>query len=258
MSLFLGKAEPGRGFVRTMPNIFPSNLGLVSDGLASLSDGSLLITYDDGVRRVNGTFRSANLLKRRRNWAMTSKDRGQSFSMPLFVTEDCWRTPAFLASDSSRGPYNDRLYYVCVLENEKEIQLSFSADGGEEWITTSIEPPAEKEISRLTPQVTVNKDGVVGVAWMDRRDDSTGKSYAPYFAASIDGGKTFSKPVRVSSAVSRPKLDKMGAAGKRFRTGGDYFGLTSTPDGKFHLVWPDTRTGFFELWDTTVSVIASK
>ncbi|HEU4470747.1 MAG TPA: hypothetical protein VFR58_06680 [Flavisolibacter sp.] len=253
-TVYLGKAEPGKTFVRAMSNIFPSNMGLNSDGLASLSDGSLLLTYDDGVRRMNGSFRSAGLLKGRRSWALVSKDRGQSFSMPLFLTEDCWRTPAFLAVDSSSGPYKDRLYYVCAGQNEREIILSYSADKGEEWSKALIEAPSAKDRSRLTPQVAVNKNGVVAVAWMDKREDTTGNSFAPYIAASIDGGKTFSKPVRVADAPSRPKYDQMGPTGRRWPTGGDYFGLTAVADGSFHLLWPDARGGSFELWSAAISV----
>lgn len=252
---FMGRADPGQVYVRTLPNIAPNNLCNNSDGLALLSDGALVITFYDFLRKFNGGFGSrAGALKTPRSWAMITEDRGRSFTMPLFVTEDCWNRPAFLAVDASGGPFKDRLYYVCEGDNLRKIVLTYSADRGEEWTTVAIEPPAEKERSRSEPQIAVNKDGVVGVAWMDRRDDPLGKCYAPYFAASFDGGQTFSTPVKVADALSCPDLGRLGAPGHRFPTGGDYFGLTTTLDGRFHLLWPDARRGNFELWTAQISV----
>ncbi len=257
-SLFIGKAEPGRPHVNAFPRVFPSNLNQVSDGLALLSDGSLVITYDDFQRKANGGFRTrAGALKGRRSWAMLSEDGGQSFSMPLFLTETCWTRPTFLAVDSSGGPFQDRLYYICEGDNQRELILTYSSDRGEEWTTTSIELSADQDGFRTEPQIAVNKQGVLGIAWMDRRDDPSGKCYAPYFTTSIDGGQTFSKPIRVSTELSCPDIAQFGAAGRRWNTGGDYFGLSAAADGRFHLLWPDARNGTFELWTTHLSVSVS-
>ena len=48
------------------------------------------------------------------------------------------------------------------------------------------------------------QDGIVGVTWYDTRDSKDGSQFHEYFTASLDGGKSFLPPVRVSSAPSTP------------------------------------------------------
>jgi len=268
--IYLGMAKPGEEKVETLPTIIPSNLNQNSDGLALLSDGSLVITYYDFQRKAEGGFRSrAGRLKTTRSWAMISGDGGQSFSEPLFITEDCWARPTFLSVDASGGPFNDRLYYVCEGDNQKEILLTYSDDRGEEWTIRSIESSAGPNGFRTEPQIAVNNQGIIGIIWMDRRDDPSadsynlyqtpkGHCYALYFSASADGGESFSKPVRVSSDLSCPDYEHLGYSAVRWRTGGDYFGLVASQSGAFHLLWPDARSGSFELWTAKVSVTLKK
>ncbi|MBI2537173.1 MAG: exo-alpha-sialidase, partial [Gemmatimonadetes bacterium] len=106
-SVFVGRARPGRLYVEILPRIFPSNLNLNSDGLAVLSDGALVITYNDYQRNVRGFTPDSGVLKGRRTWAMLSTERGEAFSIPLLVTESCYTRPTFLAVDTSSGPYRD-------------------------------------------------------------------------------------------------------------------------------------------------------
>ncbi len=259
-TVFVGRARPGVPHVYTVERLYPSNLNLVSDGLAVLSDGTLVITYSDFQRKANGGFRTrAGVLERRRTWAMLSDDAGETFSLPLLVTESCYARPTFLAADTSSELYRDRLYHVCVGDGLQSILLTYSADRGEEWsAATPIEPPASQARSRREPQVAVNRQGVVAVAWMDRRDDPSGQCYAPYIAASADGGRTFSPAVRVASELSCPDSTRTGEfVGRRWQTGGDYFGLVADAEGRFHVLWADARSGTFELWTAAVSVLAS-
>lgn len=262
-SVYVGRARPGIPHVQTMDRILPSNLNLNSEGLAALSDGTLVITYHDYQRPVGGpgrAFRSrAGALEGRRVWAMLSADGGESFSIPLLATESCFDRPTFLAVDMSSGEYRDRLYHVCSGDDYKSILLATSADRGEEWSdATPIEPVASQRGSRREPQVAVNAQGIVAVAWMDRRDDASGRCYAPYVAASADGGRTFSPAVRVASKVSCPEIERLGSAGGRWPTGGDYFGLAAGADGRFHVLWPDARDGTYEFWTAAVSVRSTK
>ncbi len=57
---------------------------------------------------------------------------------------------------------------------------------------------------RNTPAIAVNKDGLIGIAWYDRRNDPTKRCWEYFFAASSDGGVSFSKNVPVSTAPSCP------------------------------------------------------
>lgn len=104
------------------------------------------------------------------------------------------------------------------------------------------------------PDSSANREGIVAVAWMDRRDAPTDGCYAPYIVASADGGETFGAPVRVANEVSCPDRDRLGYPARRWPTGGDYFGFAGAPDGRFHVVWSDARSGTFAVRTAAVSV----
>src|SRR3712207_8750402 len=53
-------------------------------------------------------------------------------------------------------------------------------------------------VFRRTPSVAVNKDGVVGLTWYERRKEAGGECQHLYFTASLDGGKSFLPQVRRS------------------------------------------------------------
>ena len=42
--------------------------------------------------------------------------------------------------------------------------------------------------------------------------------------------------------------------GQRWPAGGDYFGLAVSPDGTFHVLWSDSRTGVFQLRTALIEV----
>ncbi len=258
--LFLGRTSAASPFIQTrLTRYSPSNLNQNMEGIAFLSDGDLILTYQDFQRPVGGNERSfrgrAGALESRRVWASISTDGGRTLQPPMLVTESCYARPTFLAVDATDGPYRDRLYHVCPGDELKTVLVASSSDQGWEWTeATPIEGPADAFGSRNFPVIAVNNEGIVAVAWMDRRDDPSGNCYAPYIAASTNGGETFSRPTRVASAVSCPDAARTGQAGSRFRTGGDYFGLAAGADGRFHVLWPDARQGIFELRAATVSV----
>lgn len=262
--LFLGltSGAPTRVATRISQHS-PSNLNQNMEGIAVLSNGVLILTYQDFQRPVGGVesaFRGrAGALERRRVWAIASPDEGRTLPPPMLVTESCFARPTFLAVDATDGPYRDRLYHVCPGDELKTVLVTSSSDQGWEWTeATPIEGPADTFGSRNFPVIAVNNGGVVAVAWMDRREDSSGDCYAPYIAASMDGGASFSRPVRVADALSCPDSSRTGRAGSRFRTGGDYFGLVGAADGRFHVLWPDARDGLFKLRTAAVSVEAPK
>ncbi len=254
-SILVARARGGIPYLATLDRLVPANVNFNPDGLAVLSGGALVITYDDYQRKVNGFRSRAGALEGRRAWAVVSDDGGRNFSIPLLINEACYGRPTDLAADTSGGPFRDRLYHVCSGDDYRSILLTYSADRGDEWSeATPIEVEATRDGSRREPQVAVSSAGVVAVAWMDRRDDDSGACYAPYVAASTDGGQTFGAPVRASAELSCPDGERLGFPGRRWPTGGDYFGFTAGADGRFHLVWPDARTGLFELRTVTVEV----
>lgn len=237
--------------------VFPSNLSLNAMNPGILSDGSLVVSFNDfAVVTAEGQRR----LERERSWIMRSRDRGKTFSAPIFVSEACAKTWGWLSIDETRGPFRDRMYWLCTDGNYEHVLLANSADGGEKWS----KPIAVNGQSGLqpyvrTPMLAVNKQGRVGVSWYDARSDhGTFKHFLRcqelYFTASLDGGQTFLPEVKVSGARSCPLSAKNGDAGIRWQAGGDYTGLATTSDGRFHLLWSDSRNGVYQLWTATITI----
>jgi hypothetical protein len=123
--------------------------------------------------------------------------------------------------------------------------------------------------------VAVNKDGVVGVMWEDRRNSANNLDYEIRFAASFDGGMTFTPSVRVSEqprvvgagetwiasrrplnedAKPDPFVATLTVRRDEWVNAGHTMGLTATVDGSFHPVWVDNRTGINQLWTAAIGV----
>ena len=253
-SVFVARARPGRSYFDAVHRFVPSNLNINTEGLAVLSDSSVVLSFVDFQRNVDGFTREGRL-DRPRVWVMVSRDRGETFSIPLLVTESCGSGWSFLAADTSSGPHRNRLYHVCRNREGTAILLHHSADRGERWSNPiPVESPARDSATRSHPQVAVNREGVLGVVWIDGRDDSTRRCHAVYFTASLDGGQSFLPATRLSSELSCPDSTRNGQAFARWPKGGDYFGLAAAADGRFHAFWADARSSMFQIWTVPVTI----
>jgi len=263
LGIMLARAKPGQPNFQVINRIFPSNLNLNSDGAALLSDGTLVITYQDFQRKTEKGFRGRKgRLKTRRSWAMVSYDRGKTFSVPLLLSEDCGARPSSLVVDQN-GPFKDRLYCPCMSKDLKEILLFNSSTKtsfgqAEVWNKTQIKIEHLQGTLYSEPLVTVNSAGIVGLSWWQQQVSANKKYFSLYFTASADGGKTFAPPIKITPQPVCPNYAKLGFPGHRWRTGGDYFGFTTTKNGQFHLFWPKAKQGTFELWSTRVMVEKGK
>jgi hypothetical protein len=170
-----------------------------------------------------------------------------------------WRTPQLsmssLAVDGTSGRFRGRLYAVwpdARYGRRTQILLSHSDDAGRTWISPRVVSDGPDSSSfgpnDFMPMVAVNRDGVVGVSWYDRRDNPDNLGYWPRFRASLDGGATWLASTRVSSEPNRL------TSSDRHLNGGDTAGLAADADGRFHLVWIDNRTGVAQAWAATVDV----
>jgi hypothetical protein len=84
--------------------------------------------------------------------------------------------------------------------------------------------------AHVNPAVAVNAHGAVVVAWYDRRAHNNPVCHSLWIAASIDGGRTFSK--------NRPVTDvKTCIQSQRFANGGDTLGLVADAVGAFHTAF---------------------
>jgi hypothetical protein len=143
------------------------------------------------------------------------------------------------------------------------------------------------------PVIGVNKDGVVGIVWYDRRDNPEGLGWYVRFSASLDGGDTWLPSVRVSDSpasfqgpdrfalrpssggggtvvwsdgkINPPPPPRSGGnpisvsmgANDFSITGGHYSGLAVDAAGIFRPMWVDNRTGVAQLWTAGVTVKAT-
>ena len=258
-----------------------------------LSDGTYAVPFFEWNDRKNlanlDRDKSAGSVK-----VIRSEDGGDHFAKADVVGEwfMCrgW-TPGmpYLAVDSTEGPFHDRLYLTWPdrRSGRCEIVFSFSSDKGKTWskpITVNDDQsPADRERGRdhMIPAVAVNRAGVVGVSWYDRRESSDNVGgWVSRFAASWDGGETFSPSVRVSEAKStshegqalpimahsegggsqRPRgrggniRMEIGPQWIDFLAAADTGGMAADGEGIFHALWVDDRTGVPQLWTSAVSV----
>ncbi len=109
--------------------------------------------------------------------------------------------------------------------------------------------PAQ-EPNNFMPMVAVNKNGVVGICWYDRRENPDNLGYCVRFSASLDGGNTWLPSTRVSTHANVVYE----AEHYLHLNGGDTAGLTADSEGMFHLLWIDNRTGIHQMWTATVRI----
>lgn len=256
---------------------FPQHVAVVNTGV--LTDGTLLIDVDALRKEDNGSYSLTAL-------AMRSTDGGLTFSEPIpaakmMVPDKQYSglgSLPFLAVDTSRGPYNNRAYvaYADIRFGHPDVFIVHSDDQGKTWsppvVVDDIPSPGDGP-GASNCEIAVNKNGVVGVTWYDTRGiRSPPEGGWRRFAASFDGGESFTHSVPVSTAPSRlypPGVSMLsgfssnagnlllGTFGPELNFGveqRDMTGLAAGADGIFHAVWSDNRTGVPQLWSARINV----
>ncbi len=257
-ALFTARSSNGGATFHEPAYVIPSNLSLEAHNPAINSDGALLVPFADHRRRGE-----SRRLERQRDWLVTSTDGGKSFSEPLFISESCDGTGGWssLAVAPSSTSFPNRIYHVCPARNFDGIQLRYSDTLGDRWSdVVRVDRPTNVTPYARTPAIAVNKDGVVGIAWYDGRGDANTvkgifRCQEVFFAGSIDGGRTFLPDVKISREPSCPAVPENIGAALRFPAGGEYMGLVAAPDGRFHFVWADARSGTYQLYAASATVV---
>ena len=261
--------DGGRTFSDPIPAAL-SNLSLNELNMAILSDGTLIVSYHDYLtnQRSPEADGSSYRLLRPRLWMIHSSDGGETFSPPFLVAEVRQRHIPKIAADTHSDLFRDYLYAVWgdwgrtldpTDENfynpEKGVYFTRSTNRGVLWSRPiRIDRAPDPSTLRGTAALAVGGNGAIGVAWQDRRNDPTNKCQDLYFTASLDGGETFLPEVKVSSEISCPETPGNGAAGGRYPTGGEYFGLVQIGDSTFRAVWSDARSGVYQLYTSSIKV----
>jgi hypothetical protein len=225
-----------------------------------LADGTLVLLFMDYA-----SFERP--LARRQAWAARSVDGGRSFSIAALPFEPPGGlTPMPLAADPAAA-HGGRLYLaVAGLEPRDAggaLAVLRSDDGGASWwksASVAAVAPGQLAAGRRTwtPAIAVNAAGIVGLAWYDTGRDPRGECFDVDFSASVDGGRTFLAPVRVTPEVSCPPAGPDRAVAARWPFGGDYSGLAATADGRFRVFWSGSRSGVGQVWTAAVEVVAAQ
>ena len=143
-----------------------------------------------------------------------------------------------LAVDHSNSANAGTLYmtYYNWTGSQMQVMLMSSRDGGTTWS----KPGRVTNSSfgdEFFPWVSVSQDGVVGVTWLDRRNDLTNTNYQPFYAVSQDGGKTFKGHQPLSQNFTVPFI---GPPFVSFRNHA-WAGKT------LYATWLDSSTGEYEV-----------
>lgn len=215
-----------------------------------------------------------------------STNGGDTIGAPVLVskirrTETTSRPTHPIMAVDLTGTYRGRLYvtWCDVSSGRMETVLSYSDDDGATWtqplqITRPTGPAPSVDVAELGPVhpwVSVNKDGVVGVMWLDPTGLPGLAGFNVMFAASGDGGETWTAPAKVSDKPSVPILrastgatafNPNQAATLNLNVGwaewdfinGDLAWMDTDLAGRFWPVWADTRTGVRQIWTSAIKV----
>lgn len=258
-----------------------------SNGVVT-SDGTFVTAYielDDptSIRVLTrSNARNANASLR----VVVSNTGGESFADSVVATRvhgtvvPTGSTIPSMDIDRSSGKFRDRIYLVWAdyRSGRGQVLLTHSSDKGKTWSRPSIVSDdwawgsGRIGPDNILPAVAVNRDGVVGVSWYDRRDSVDNIGYKLRFSASVDGGESFLPSVAVSEkpavynhgyTTSRSIVSGGNAASGDLSIqivpmiwSGDTAGLAADANGFFHPLWVDNRNGTMQLWTASIRVDA--
>jgi hypothetical protein len=139
-----------------------------------------------------------------------------------------------------RGPFAGRLLITYTDKDpvtaDTNIYVRWSDDDGNTW---SPEVKVNDDLVnayQFHSTITVNRAGEVAINFYDTRADQPSNEKTHQMVAfSTNGGATWSRNIRVSTAQS----DESGSGDPNDY--GDYQGIDASPRGHFHVVWTDSR-----------------
>lgn len=177
-----------------------------------------------------------------------STDGGDTWSAPVLMTTldlppelvlqntgNFVTTIPVIGVDNSNGPYSGNLYVTLPNWTGSYFQVGVihSTDGGKTWSKpVALAPPSDTH-DQFFPWLSVSPTGLVGVSWLDRRNDPANIEYQPFAAISRDGGQSFEPNILLSDAFSNPGVGT--ASGWM----GDYIGNTWAGPNNFVAAWMD-------------------
>ena len=149
--------------------------------------------------------------------------------------------------DNSNGPSTGNLYVVMYswTGTYLQVQVVRSTDGGTTWSKpVPVAPPSDTH-DQFFPWLSVSPTGLVGVSWLDRRNDPANIDYQAYAAISSDGGQSFQPNVQLTTAFSNPDVN--GYSENDWM--GNYTGNTWDGPNYFIAAWMDSSTNNYDMQD---------
>jgi BNR repeat-like domain len=221
------------------------------------SDGTIYVTW----QRCEMTGKSVNCAGTKAHmWLSKSTDGGQTWSSPsqiaavTLVPDSCAcaffgnlphttqpvANAPLIAVDTSNGANAGSLYVVIYnwTGTQMQVEVFASRDGGTTWEKPVLVAAAYKN-DEFFPGLSVSATGVLGVNWLDRRNDRQDIFYQPFAAVSTDGGKSFEKNYRLAKPLSNPYYNPYSM--------GDYTGNAWAGKTLF-VTWPDTRNAVMQAY----------
>ncbi len=248
--------DDGASFQRTV--LTPDNLGHNAANPVVTPEGLLIVPYVDfpSTHAERGK-RQRQLVHAWRIYVVASRDQGRSFGPPQIVADIPRYPPSLpvMAIDLSPGRFRGRFYLSWNGESDdrQNVTVALSQDNGETWSANAIKAPDAGPAHFSS--VAVSNNGTLGVTWIQyEREESRRKCWRTYFAASVNGGESFSPPVVISSVPSclDPAANKVVLAA--FPYLGCVIGLTAAADGVFHAAWYDARDGALQVYTARIAV----
>ena len=160
-----------------------------------------------------------------------------NWTLPNTKGERVYNYPV-IGVDNSNGRHTGNLYVAMYTwtGTHLRVQVIRSTDGGATWSKPVPVAPASDTHDQFFPAISVSPTGLVGISWLDRRNDPANIDYQAFGAISTDGGKTFPN-TQLATAFSNP--DNNGTGNNWM---GDYTGNTWA-GGKFIAAWMDSSNG---------------
>jgi hypothetical protein len=144
-----------------------------------------------------------------------------------------------IAIDNSSGAHAGELYFAAYTWTGVFMQLLLgtSMDGGNTWNPAIAVAPKTDKHDQFLPWINVSAKGVLGITWLDRRNDPNNLDYEAFGTWSSDGGNTFASDIQLAREPSDPLNDGFNGAFMGEYTGNAWNGKT------LFAAWPDTRNG---------------
>lgn len=207
-----------------------------------LADGTLFLPY-----RSRKTILAGPDGRYAGSWdeifCLTSTDGGETFTAPVRIARREQSVCPVYGVGRFEG--RERIYGLWSggPENSGTLHLATSDDKGRTWSPPRPVRP-EGAVGVGICMLAAGEEGTVGIGWLGHESGT----YHAWFSASTDGGATFGRAIRLSTEASgRARYDA------RY-PGGDYTFMDAAPGNVFHVLWPDARSGAYQLYTRTVTL----